>query len=116
MIHFIADENFNRPVVLGVHRLRPEIDIVRVQDAGLSGIDDAKLLDWAALQRRIVLTHDVSTMTFFAYERVKRGLAMPGVFIVTPDVEIAEVIESVVLIALCSEAMEWQGQVRFLPL
>jgi len=56
------------------------LDIVRVQDAELSGADDPTLLQWAADEGRIVLTHDVSTMTKYAYERVEAGQPMPGVF------------------------------------
>ena len=53
----------------GLLRRRPEIDIVTVQDAGLSGIDDPSLLEWAAREGRILLTHDMTTMTHHAYER-----------------------------------------------
>ena len=59
-------------------RRKPDTDLVRVQDAGLAGIDDAALLDWAARQNRVLLTHDVSTMTRHAYDRVREGKQMPG--------------------------------------
>jgi hypothetical protein len=38
------------------------------------------VLAWAAEQQRILLTHDVATITAFAYERVRTGKSMPGVF------------------------------------
>ena len=38
------------------------------------------LLAWAAMQDRILLTHDVSTITAHAYRRVMKGDRMPGVF------------------------------------
>jgi hypothetical protein len=44
--------------------------LVRVQDVGLSGTDDPRVLEWAAGHERILLTHDVATITAFAYERV----------------------------------------------
>jgi hypothetical protein len=53
-----------------------------VQDVGLTGADDPTILEWAAAGGRILFTHDVSTMTRFAYERVAAGLAMPGVGVV----------------------------------
>lgn len=31
------------------------------------------MLAWAAEQQRILLTHDVATITVFAYERVRAG-------------------------------------------
>ena len=40
MLPLASDENFNGHIVRGLFRRNPEIDLVRVQDAGLSGIDD----------------------------------------------------------------------------
>lgn len=116
MIRFVADENFNGLIVRGVQRIRPEIDIVRVQDAGLRGIDDPDLLDWAAVHQRVLSTHDSSTMAGYAYERVRLGLAMPGALICAPEVDYADVIDSIVLVALCSDPTELTDQVRYLPL
>ena len=71
MIRLLADENFNENIVRGIRRRSPDIDLVRVRDVGLSGADDPTLLEWAAQHERILLTHDVSTITAFAYERVR---------------------------------------------
>ena len=48
MTRFLADENFNNQIVRGILRQAPSIDIVRVQDVGLSGVDDPTVLAWAA--------------------------------------------------------------------
>lgn len=74
------------------------------------------MLAWAAHEGRILLTHDVSTMTRYAYERVEKGLSMPGVFEVSRDVPIGRAIEDILLLAECSQEGEWEGQVRYLPL
>lgn len=116
MVKFLADENFNNQIVRGILRQNPKIDLVRVQDVGLSEVDDPSVLEWAAQQNRIVLTHDVSTMTRFAYERIQAGLSMPGVFEVNRRVPVGLAIEELLLIAECSLEGEWEGQVRFLPL
>lgn len=116
MARFLADENFNNQIVRGVLRQSPDVDIVRVQDVGLSGIDDPTVLEWAAQEERIVLTHDVATMTTFAYERIQAGLHMPGLFEVSRRVPVGVAIEEIILIAECSLEGEWEGQVRFLPL
>jgi hypothetical protein len=68
MLPMAADENFNNEILRGLRRRDPSLDIVRVQDAGLSGADDPTVLEWAASQQRVLLTHDVSTMTAHAYE------------------------------------------------
>jgi hypothetical protein len=116
MLRFLADENFNNQIVRGIRRRNSDVDIVRVQDVGLSEADDPSVLEWAAQQRRVVLTHDVATMTDFAYQRVQAGLAMPGLFEVSRRVPVGLAIEEILLIAECSLEGEWEGQVRFLPL
>ena len=116
MVRFLADENFNNQIVRGILRQNPDIDIVRVQDVELSGADDLKVLAWAAQEGRIVLTHDVATMTTFAYQRIQAGLSMPGLFEVSRRVPVGLAIEEIILIAECSIEGEWEGQVRFLPL
>ena len=116
MIKLVADENFNNKVIRGVLRRDSSVDIVRVQDAGLSGTDDPVVLEWAAREGRILLTHDASTITRYAYERVKSGQPMPGVFEVSEDVPIGQAIEDIILLAQCSLEGEWEGQVRYLPL
>jgi hypothetical protein len=45
MLFLIADENFNNAIVRGLLRLKPNLDIVRVQDVGLSGADDPTILE-----------------------------------------------------------------------
>ena len=116
MLRLAADENFNNDVVRGVRRQAPAVDIVRVQDAGLSSADDPAILEWAAQAGRVLLTHDVATMTRYAYDRVREGKPMPGVFEVGRAVPIGVAIEEIVLLAECSLDGEWEGQVRYLPL
>nr|WP_245232698.1 DUF5615 family PIN-like protein [Thiorhodococcus minor] len=111
----LADENFNNNVVRGVRLRDPEIDVVRVQDVGLSGADEPSVLAWAAEQGRILLTHDVATITAFAYERVRAGKPMPGVFEVARTVALRAAIDDILLLASCSVDGEWEGQVRYLP-
>ncbi|MEA5534404.1 DUF5615 family PIN-like protein [Crocosphaera sp. XPORK-15E] len=116
MVLLLADENFNNQIVRGILRQSSHIDIVRVQDVDLSGADDPTVLEWAAQQKRVVLTHDVATMITFAYKRIEAALPMPGLFEVSRQVRVGLAIEEIILIAECSLEGEWDGQVRFLPL
>lgn len=79
-MRILADENFNNDIVRGLLRRKPDLNIVRIQDVGLSGSDDPTVLEWAACEERVLLTHDVSTITRYAYERINAGKGMPGVF------------------------------------
>ena len=58
-----------------------------------------RVLAWAAEHQRMVLTHDVSTMTAFAYQRVAAGLPMPGLVEVKRQVPLGHAIEDIILIA-----------------
>lgn len=116
MLSFAVDENFNMQIVNGVLRRLPNADILRVQNAGLEGVNDPTVLEWAASEGRVLLTHDVNTLTAFAYERIAAGLPMPGVFEVSLRVPIKVVIEDILLLAECSVEGEWEGKVTYLPL
>lgn len=116
MIRFLSDEDFNRRILRGLRRRLPALDVVRVQDVGLTAKPDAEVLDWAASENRVVLTHDVTTMSRHAFDRVNQNLPMPGVIEVAQDVPIGEAIEELALIAECSLENEWQNQLIFLPL
>lgn len=117
MLRFLADENFNGRIVRGLLRRIPELDIVRAQDLEvLYEAADPVLLQWAADEQRVVVSHDISTMAHHAYERVKSWKPMPGLFEVHPDLPVGQAIEDLLLIATASLPGEWEGQVRFLPL
>jgi hypothetical protein len=116
MLRLATDEDFNNRIVRGLLRRQPDLDIFRVQDAGLAGRDDEEVLAWAASEGRILITHDVTTMKRTAYDRIAAGLPMPGVFEVSQDVSIGTALDEILLLVLCSDQDEWQGQVRFLPL
>ncbi len=116
MLRLATDEDFNNRILRGVLRRNPGLDIIRAQDAELRGRGDAEVLEWAASERRVLLTHDVTTMSQFAEERISTGLPMPGVFELAQDVPIGLAIEEVLLLAECSLEGEWEGQIRFLPL
>jgi hypothetical protein len=116
MAKFLADENLKGSILRGLFRRQPEFDVVRVQDVGLSGADDSTLLEWAAQHGRIVLTHDVSTMSRDAYRRGSTGLPMPGVIEIGRRLSPGQAIEDILTIAEASVEGEWEGQVLFLPL
>ena len=78
MLRLATDEDFNNRIVRGLLRREPDLDILRVQDAGLAGRSDEEVLAWAASEGRILITHDVTTMKQTAYDRIAAGLPMPG--------------------------------------
>ncbi len=116
MLRLLADENFNGRILRALRRQIPDLDIIRAQDGSLYGADDQTLLQFAADEKRILLTHDIETLVGYAWERVRLGMAMPGVIVALTDRPIGQVIEDLEILLLASEPAELENQIRFLPL
>ena len=116
MLLLVADENFNNDILRGLLRRDPSLDIVRIQDVGLTKASDPVVLEWAAKENRVLLTHDRNTITKFAYERVAAGKPMPGVIEVSRSVPISTAIDDILLLTLTSNSGDWEGQIIYLPL
>jgi hypothetical protein len=116
VLRLLADENFNGRILRALLRQIPDLDVVRTQDTSLYGADDQTLLQYAADEHRILLTHDVETLVGYAWERVRMGVAMPGVIVALTDRPIGQVIEDLEILLLASQLEELDRQIRFLPL
>lgn len=83
---------------------------------GLRTADDLTILQWAADDGRVLVTHDIKTVPDFAHDRVAAGRPMPGVFVVPTSMPIGEAIDELSLVAEVSEPDEWADRVLYLPL
>jgi hypothetical protein len=77
--------------------------------------NDPDILEWAANEERILLTHDVATITMYAYQRVNQGLPMTGVIEVISNAPIGKILDDLELFISCSEPDEYQDRVIFIP-
>src|SRR5262249_35410524 len=116
VLRLVSDENFNADILRGLYRRRPDLDVVRVQDVGLSATPDPDVLAWAAVEGRILLTHDRDTMPSFAYDRVRVGQPLPGVFLVSDLMPVGQAIDEILLAVECLTPEECKDFVRFFPL
>lgn len=116
MLKLVSDENFNGDILRGLFRRRSDLDILRVQDVGLDATPDPGILAWAAIEGRILITHDRDTVANFAYERVRAGEPMLGVFVVSDLMPIGQAIEEILLAVECLPPEECKDLVRFFPL
>lgn len=116
MIALLTDEDFNYQITDGLLMREPQLDLARVQEVGLRGASDPVVLAWAAQEGRVLLTHDVTTMTHYANQRVQAGLPMPGVFAVPKTLTVGRAIDELVILVECSLDGEWENQIRYLPL
>ena len=116
MLRLLADENFNGDVVRALLLRQPDLDIVRVQDIGLAGIADPDILAWAAVNNRIILTHDRATLPDYAFERLAAGESVVGVIILNDRFPVGHATDELLLLITCSDQPEWRDRVVHLPL
>lgn len=72
------------------------------------------ILEWAARAGYVVVTHDRSTMTRFAYERLRNGLPMPGLVIVPQTIAIGQAVRGVVELLRGAKRADLAGRVIYL--
>ena len=116
MLRLLIDQDFNHHVLRALTARIPGLNAMTARQAGLSTASDPALLAWAASEGRVVVTHDKKTMPDHAAERLARGERVAGVVIVPRRLRIAEVIDDLEIIIECSEADDWEGVIKYLPL
>lgn len=114
-IKFLADENLRGAIVLGLRRREPSASFLQAYEAGAAGKDDLTVLQIAAEQNRILVSHDIKTVPKHFQHFVARR-ASPGVILIPQKLPVSTAIAQLVMIWVASEAEEWVNQIRFLPL
>ena len=113
---FLTDQDFNANIVTGVRRTEALVELVSVRELGLATHPDAAILDYAASNGFIVISHDARTMRAHAQDRIAQGLTMTGLCLVRQRRLIRPVVESILLIWTATEAEEWLNRIEFLPI
>ena len=116
-MRWLADENFDNDILRGIRRRGARFDVVRVQDIPeISGLDDAALLEWATVNGRVVLTHDISTMIPVVYGQLRRFESCSPVVLVPDSLPVGLVIDEILLLDEGSVESDWASGVLYLPL
>jgi len=116
MLTFLADENFNYPIVKGLRRLEPTIDVLRVQATEIAEADDSIVLDFALRQNRVLITHDIKTIPPLIDQLQSIGLTTPGVILIGQHLPLKPTIGDLYIIAHTTTHTEWLNKYQFLPL
>jgi predicted nuclease of predicted toxin-antitoxin system len=61
-VRYLFDEDFNGRIIRGLRRRAPHLDTQTVQAAGLAQAPDTDVLQWAASNGRVLISHDHRTM------------------------------------------------------
>ena len=114
MLPLLTDEDLQGAIVAGLRLHFPALDLVRVQDIELMQTPDPIILEYAASQNRVVVTHDRNTMTAHAQDRTSQGLPMSGLIVLEQFVNIGNAIQEVGTLAEAGEIGDLDGQILFL--
>ena len=114
-IRFQADNDLKFGIVKAARRREPSMDFVSAQEAGLDSMGDPELLDRAALEGRVLVSHDRRTMLDYFRAHLAAGKSSPGLLIVPQDASIGDVIEALVYIWALSDPVELKDQAYYLP-
>lgn len=115
-IRFQADNDLRGAIRKGVVRREPAIDFQSAKAAGLDAVSDKEVLRIAMAQGRVLVSHDVNTMPDYFHQFVAAGNRSPGLLLVPQDAPVGDVVDSLLLIWIASEAHDWVNRIEWLPL
>jgi len=115
-VRFLADADLNKAIVSGVLRREPSLDFLTAQAAQLRGMSDPEVLELAAQQQRVLVSHDVGTMPSHFSAFKKSGKQSSGVFLIPQSFDVGMAIDELLLVWLASEASDWKDRLVWLPL
>ena len=114
-VRFQADADLRTILIIGVVRREPEIDFRTAAAANFSSRSDLEVLETAARDNRILVSHDFKTMPA-AFGQFLERRSSPGVFIVPQNMPLLAAIDGLLMIWAASEAEEWLNRICRLPL
>lgn len=114
-IRFQADADLNQIIVLATLRHEPSIDFQTAGAARLFACTDQEVLQIAAQDGRVLVTHDQKTMPGHFAEFIENATS-PGLLVIPQHLSIATAEEDLRLIWSVTDAEEWINRVSFLPL
>ena len=114
-VRFQADADLHQMIVTALVRREPGIDFQTATAAGLAGLIDPHVLEHAATEGRVLVSHDQSTMPQHFAEFIQHQQSA-GLLIVPQHLPYAMVVEELLLIWAGSEAEEWMNRIAYLPL
>lgn len=112
----LADHDLNEQIITGVSRREPAVSFSTLRALGLQSSADREVLEFAASEALVVISHDANTMTAAANARIVARLPMSGLVIAPQRARIGMVIEDLILIWAATDADEWPDRIEFLPL
>jgi predicted nuclease of predicted toxin-antitoxin system len=111
-----AGNDLKFAIVKAVRRREPAVDFLSAQESQLHGlIGDPEILEWAAAEGRVLVSHDRRTMLRHFHSRLVTGKSSPGLLIVAQGAPIADVVEALVVLRAVADREELRDQALHVP-
>jgi hypothetical protein len=116
MLRLFFDHDFNHRILRGLIQRIPDLDYLTPTILGNIEESDENHLQWACENHRVIVTHDVNTMTDAANQRFENGESISGLIIVPQRFPIGEAINDLEMIIICDTESEFENRIRYLPI
>lgn len=116
MLRLLIDQDLDHDILRGLIRRIPQLDAVTAFEIGMNRATDPELLAWAAQKKRVIITHDRTTMPAHASNLLRDGKAIAGLIIVPRRLALHQVLDDLELMITCSDGDEWKNVIRYMPL
>lgn len=113
--NFLADANFDLVILSAIKRREPAFDFQTGHEAGLAGLEDLDVLAVAAQAGRVLVTHDVRTMSRHFASFIEEQISS-GVLLVPQSLPRRDVVEDLLLMWVAMDSEEWMNRIMSLPL
>ncbi|MBD2337205.1 DUF5615 family PIN-like protein [Calothrix sp. FACHB-156] len=97
VVRFQADADLKQAIVTGAVRRQPNLDFQSANAAGLEGKKDSEVLQIAAQDSRVLVTHDRKTMPT-EFGTFIMSQTSSGVLILSQNLPISDAIASLILV------------------
>ena len=114
-IRFQADADLRFAIVGAVRQREAAIDFASAADARLDRVSDPVILERAAQEERVLVSHDRRTMLHHFRQRLAAGKSSPGLLIASQGASTRLIAEAILLLWSVSDGSELRDQVLHLP-
>jgi Domain of unknown function (DUF5615) len=114
-LRFQADCDLKSAILKGVLRREPAIDFASAAQAEFEGVADPEVLERAARNGRVLMTHDRRTMLHHFRNYLAEGKSSPGLLVVSQGASIGLVVESIVLLWAVADPVDLRDRAYHLP-
>lgn len=112
---FLIDENLSRRFANALTRRQAKIDVVRVPEVGLLGMDDTAVLDWAVAHNRVLITKDRATIPPLVQQRLDLGVPTPLILIIRPNAQLPAVLDMIEAVMSYLTPDGWAYPIMWIP-